>query len=320
MRLIIDTDTAGDDCFSMLLALKAPRARLEAITVCNGNIAFDQQVENALITLEVAGFGGKVPVYPGCPLPLLRPPVDAAYVFGKDGMSDSAFPLARQRPEPGHAVDALIALVMASPGEITILAQAPLTNIAMAVRKEPRFAAAVKHLWVMGGTDNALGNVTPAAEFNFYVDPEAARIVFEAGFSLTLVTWTLSLAGSYASAADLLAIHALGTPLSRFFMRVNASSVAFSKARYDDAGTLHPDALACALMLDETLILQADQCLVDIETDGRLTRGYSSVSSPRLPDQEQADPALGPARPANARVVRAVDRARFTAMLTDALR
>src|SRR5690606_26102756 len=133
MRLIIDTDTAGDDCFSILLALKAPEVRLDAVTVCNGNIAFAQQVENALVPLEKAGFSGRVPVYPGCPLPLLRPPVDAAYVFGRDGMSDSGLPPARQRPEARHAVDALIEKVMQNPGEITILAQAPLTNIAMAV-------------------------------------------------------------------------------------------------------------------------------------------------------------------------------------------
>ena len=92
MRLIIDTDTAGDDCFSILLALQHPAATLEAVTICNGNIAFDQQVENALITLEMAGRGGSVPVYPGCRLPMLRKPVDAAYVFGADGMSDGNFP------------------------------------------------------------------------------------------------------------------------------------------------------------------------------------------------------------------------------------
>ena len=104
MRLIIDTDTAGDDAFSILLALKAPHVTLEAITICNGNVPFDQQAENALYTLEVAGAGGTVPLYKGCPRPMMRKPVDATEFFGADGMSDANFPKAKQRPEEGHAV------------------------------------------------------------------------------------------------------------------------------------------------------------------------------------------------------------------------
>jgi purine nucleosidase len=150
---------------------------------------------------------------------MLRKPVDAAYVFGADGMSNANFAKARQRPEARHAVDAIIDLVMGNPGEITILAQAPLTNIALAFLKEPRIAKAAKHLWIMGGTDNAIGNVTPAAEFNFYVDPEAAKIVLNAGFNVTLSTWTLTLRSGILPGADLEAIARLGTPLSQFSAR-----------------------------------------------------------------------------------------------------
>ncbi len=319
MRLIIDTDTAGDDCFSMLLALHQPGVTVEAVTICGGNIDFDQQVENALYTLEVAGKGGKVPVYPGCRRPMMRKPIDAEYVFGEDGMSDAHYPRAHQRPEASHAVQALIDIVMSNPGEITILAQAPLTNVAAAVVQEPRFAGAVKHLWIMGGTDNSLGNVTPAAEFNFYVDPEAAQIVMNAGFACTLSTWTLSVQDSGILAAELAHIAALDTPLSRFFTQVNQASVDFSMARYGVGDSLHPDALTCAIMLDESLILESGDCVVDVETQGRLTRGYSSVSSPRLPAQEVADPELGSATPANARVIRRADRAAFVQMMRRAL-
>jgi len=319
MRLIIDTDTAGDDCFSMLLGMLHGGTTVDAVTICNGNIPFAQQTENALKTIEVAGFADKVPVYEGCRLPLLRPPVDAAYVFGADGMSDANYPRTAQRAEPAHAVDAMIDLVMRHPDEITIIAQAPLTNIAMAVRKEPRFAKAVKHLWIMGGTDNAMGNVTPAAEFNFYVDPEAADIVLNAGFAASLVTWTLTLTDSVLNEEELTKISALDTPLSRFFHQVNSASVAFSLARYANGATIHPDALTCALALDESLIMESEMCRVDVETEGRLTRGHSSVSSARLPDQEIAAPELGTASPPNVRVIRRADRLAFKSMLSSVL-
>jgi len=184
-RLIVDTDTAGDDVFSLLIALRHPNATLEAITVCCGNVAFEQEVENALYTVEMAGRAGEVPVYAGCPQPLIAGWVGAEYVHGQDGMGDSFFPRAAQRPEPGHAVDELVRRVNESPGELTILAQAPLTNLAAAVVRDPSIAQKVARLYVMGGGD---GNITPAAEYNFFVDPEAARIVLNAGFPLTLFT------------------------------------------------------------------------------------------------------------------------------------
>lgn len=320
MRLIIDTDTAGDDAFSILLALRRPNVTLEALTICNGNVAFDQQVENALITLEKAGRGGSVPVYPGCKLPVMRKPLNAAYVFGVDGMSNADFPRARQRPEARHAVDAIIDLVMANPGEITILAQAPLTNIAVAYLKEPRIAQAVRHLWIMGGTDNSIGNVTSAAEFNFYVDPEAAKVVLNAGFRVTLSTWTLTLNSGVLPAENLAEIEQLGTPLSEFFLQVNKATVEYSKGRHGRTGSTHPDSLTCACMVDESLILDSAECLVDVETAGELTRAFCSVSSPILPDREAADPALGRTRPPNARVIRRADTQKFGRMLVDCMR
>ena len=319
MRLIIDTDTAGDDAISILLAARHPGVALEAVTICNGNVAFEQQVENALFTLEAAGKGGQVPVHRGCRRPLRRKPVDAAHVFGADGMSDSGFPKARQRPEKKHAVDAIIERVMASPGEITLLAQAPLTNIATAYQRQPKIAKATKHLWIMGGTDNAVGNTIPAAEFNFYVDPEAAKIVLNAGFRMTLSTWTLAMRSGILRPTDFSAIERMKTPLSRFFLQVNESTLAFMDDRYGGRLSAHPDSLTCAMMLDESLILEAEECAVDVETKGELTRGYSSVSSKILPDHDIADPAK-PLRRANARVVKRADTAKFGRMLIKALR
>src|SRR5258707_4234056 len=214
-RLIIDTDTAGDDVTSLLIALLHPNAQLDAITICNGNVAFDQQVENALYTVEQTG--KNVPVYPGCPKPLVADWVDAAYVHGEDGMGDSFFPKAALRPAPEHAVDELVRRIGEAPGEINLLAQAPLTNIATAVTRDPSIAQKVKRLWIMGG---GVGNVTPAAEFNFYVDPEAAKIVFKAGLPMTLFTWTLTLSHGVFFDADLARIEAVDTPLARFYRQV----------------------------------------------------------------------------------------------------
>jgi purine nucleosidase len=311
VRLIIDTDTAGDDCFSLLLAMKHPQATLEAVTICNGNVAFEQQIENALYTIEVAGFGGRIPVYLGHAQPLMGRWA-AATMHGNDGMSEANFPRAAQRPERQHAVDAIIERVMAEPGEISILAQAPLTNIALAYLKEPRIAQAVKHLWIMGGTDNAVGNVTPTAEFNFFVDPEAAKIVFDAGFPITLSTWTLTLDSGSIDAAAVARIDALDTPLSRFFMTVSRVPRERAFERYGKTISTHPDSLTCACAIDESLMLATADVVVDIETVGELTRGYSSVYPARMVER-------WPDRDPNARIIRAADTARFADMLVEVL-
>lgn len=318
MRLIIDTDTAGDDVFSLMIALTRPGVTVEAITIAHGNVGFAQHAENALATLEVCGRAGEVPVYLGAERPLSREPLAATYVFGADGMSDSGFPQAAQRPAAGDAPDEIVRRIMAAPGEITLLAQAPLTNLALAVMMEPRIARACRRLWIMGGTDNGVGNVTPAAEYNFYADPEAAKIVLAAGFDVSIVTWTETLRDGLFTLDQLGEIEALATPRSRFFTAVNRTSLAFARETQGLAGSLHPDALTCAVALDEGLILDADHCVVDVETKGELTRGYLSVSHPILPDIELADPTLT-RKPPNARVIKAVDRAGFFAAIKAAL-
>jgi purine nucleosidase len=273
VRLIVDSDTAGDDVASLLIALRHPNAQLDAITVCCGNVSFEQQVENALYSVEKAGRGGEVPVFPGCRRPLMRDWAGAEYVHGEDGMGDNFFPPAHQRPEQEHGVDALVRLVNESPGELTILAQAPLTNVAAATVRDPSFPEKVKRLVIMGG---GVGNITPAAEYNFYVDPEAAKIVFGAGFQITLFTWTLTLSHGVFGPDKLQRIAELDSDLSRFYEAFNRKALEFEQKTGID-GTTHPDSIACAAIVEPELVLASFDCFVDVETQGELTRGYSAI-------------------------------------------
>jgi purine nucleosidase len=275
-RLIVDTDTAGDDVFSLLIALRHPEAQLEAVTVCCGNVRFEQEVENALYTVEMAGRAGEVPVYPGCARPLIAEWVGAEYVHGQDGMGDSDFPRAAQRPAPEHGVDELVRRINETPGELTILAQAPLTNLAAAVTRDPSIAEKVAHLYVMGG---GVGNITPAAEYNFFVDPEAAKIVVNAGFPLTLFTWSLTRTHGVFDDGKLARIAALDTALAEFFGQVNRKAREFDDKVNHLGGSTHPDSMAAAAIVEPSLVLAMEDAVVDVETSGELTRGWSLIDT-----------------------------------------
>lgn len=314
IRLLIDTDTAGDDVVSLLIGLLHPRLRLEAITLCAGNVEFSQQVENALYTVERAGRGGEVPVYVGCDRPLVGPWISADYVHGQDGMGDSHFPRAKQRPEQQHAVEALVERINAAPGELTILAQAPLTNIAMGVMRDPSIAGKVKALYVMGGSYLAPGNITAAAEYNFYIDPEAARIVFEAGFPLYMVGWEVAVRHGVFDDGELQEIGGLGTDLARFFLDVNRGARAFNET-VGLAGTTHPDSIVCAMIVEPGIATGWRRCWVTVETRGEFTRGMSVVDPRQMPGREGWDDH----RP-NALVCEGADKARFKSLLAEILR
>jgi purine nucleosidase len=190
-------------------------------------------------------------------------------------MGDSFFPKAAQRPEPEHAVDELVRRINGSHGELNVLAQAPLTNIAAAVTRDPTIAQKVKRLWIMGG---GVGNVTPAAEFNFCVDPEAAKIVFKAGFPITLFTWTLTLSHGVFFDDDLARIEAVDTPLARFYRQVTRKAEEYERSM-GVPGTTHPDSMVAAAIVEPGLIQKTREVFVDIETQGELTRGFSSIDT-----------------------------------------
>ncbi len=185
-RIIIDTDPGVDDALTFLLALASPEIQLEALTTTQGNVTVDKATRNALSMLEL-GRASHIPVASGSMYPLVQPLRASAYVHGASGIGNAKLPEPQATPVAQHAVDYLIERVLAEPNQISIFPIAPLTNIAMAIRKEPQFAKAVKELVIMGGAIQEHGNITPLAEFNIYVDPHAAHIVFHAGVPITLI-------------------------------------------------------------------------------------------------------------------------------------
>jgi purine nucleosidase len=184
-KIILDCDPGIDDALAIAFAVGHPGLELCGITTVAGNVGLDLTTPNAQRVCEFIGAAG-IPVTPGSPAPLLRPPMDARHVHGDTGLGGMRLPPPAARPSGGHAIDFLIETIGAAPGEITLVATGPLTNIALAVRREPRLVSQVRDFVIMGGSAGR-GNVTPAAEFNIATDPEAAAIVFRAGWTVTMV-------------------------------------------------------------------------------------------------------------------------------------
>ncbi|HEX6035802.1 MAG TPA: nucleoside hydrolase [Anaerolineales bacterium] len=185
-RIIIDTDPGVDDALAFLLALASPEIRLEALTTTQGNVTLEKATHNALSVLELC-HASHIPVARGSLLPLVQPLRASADVHGESGIGNAKLHEPKAKVVTKHAVDYLIERVLAEPNEISLFPIGPLTNIAMAIRKEPRFANAVKEVVIMGGAILEHGNMTPQAEFNIYVDPHAAHIVFHSGIPITLI-------------------------------------------------------------------------------------------------------------------------------------
>jgi purine nucleosidase len=277
LRILLDTDTAGDDTIAIMMAAKAAGARLEGVMINCGNVVFDQEVENALYTLEVAGVSGKVPVYPGARHPLVKEWTTVENIHGKDGMGDSWFPRARQRPSPTHAADAIVEEISSSPGEITLVEIAPMTNLALAIRKDPEIVKKVRHLYFMGGANQYAGNVTPAAEFNFWVDPDAARIVLHSGMPMTMVGWEICMRHGLIGPREYSRIGGMDTAESKFFVSVNRRVRKFMKRERGLDATSCPDSITMAIVLDPGVATDVRKRYVDVDNGDGISRGASLV-------------------------------------------
>ncbi len=275
---ILDTDTAQDDCVAIMVGMLDPEADLRAITMVAGNVGFDQQVRNAHLTLNALGRLGEVPIHLGCREPMVVPWVSAENVHGT-GTGGLQMDFSGLATADQHAVDALIRITAEEPGEISVVAIGPLTNIATAAAKDPAFVRNVKELVIMGGSNNGRGNITAAAEFNFYVDPHAAKAVFEAGFDrITVIPWApLTVRDALFTRERLAGIEAIGTTLSKFFIRVVWATLEFDE-RVGIPGSTHPDSLAVATLLHPEMALEVGDYHVAVEAESELTRGYAAMS------------------------------------------
>jgi inosine-uridine nucleoside N-ribohydrolase len=272
-RVIIDTDPGNDDALALLLALDAPNLHVEAITVCPGNLGpnYAQQVRNALYIVELAGKAGKVAVHAGMTHPLLnRPYPVASFIHGKYGLGDVEVPIVKQQIAAEHAVDAMRRIVNANPGEITILALGGLTNVAMAILRDPAFATNLKGILFIGGRYAA---PPPVPGYNVLVDPEAADIVFKAGVPILLVGSDVIGRDSIMHDDDFDRVAAFNTPRSRFFIASNNLRRQFEKANRGTTGSTNPDPLGVAIAIDPTIATRWLSLYVHVELAGELTRG-----------------------------------------------
>lgn len=279
-RVIIDTDPGVDDALALLLAMRSPELKIEGITPVAGNVPLDLTLPNALRMVEIAG-RTDIPVAAGAKVPLVRRLVTAAYAHGENGLGGAVFPEPKTKPIAEPAAEFIRTVVREYPGEVTLIPIGPLTNIATALSLDSELAAMVRGIVLMGGSLSG-GNITPAAEFNIYVDPEAARIVFQSGIPITMVgldaTRKTSLTEDHVRTLE-----AAQNPVSQAAAKIGRNAINHNRERGFLVGPNMHDSLAVAAFLDPS-ILKFKEYYVDVETTGELTAGETLGYSPTAGD------------------------------------
>ncbi|MCY4622598.1 MAG: nucleoside hydrolase [bacterium] len=307
MRMIIDTDTASDDAVALAMALNHSEVDVVAITTVVGNCSLEDTTRNALYTAELCG--SDVPVYAGADRPLLVKVGLATWFHGMDGLGDQGYPPPSRSAEDADGVGALITHIRDNPGS-TLVTLGPLTNLALALVQAPDLVDLVGRCVVMGGTANTVGNVTPAAEFNLWFDPHAARIVFASGLPIEMVGWEICRGEASLDATERAALRALDTPLAHFFLDCNSTAIEASRKQSGTVRLQLPDPTAMAAAIDKDgVVTHSSSHYVEVEAESPLTRGMSVVDSLDVTGN-----------PANVEVVNAIDTARFKEMIFDAAR
>lgn len=302
-RIVLDTDPGIDDALAILLALASPEIELAGLSIVHGNCTLVEAVANGLSVLELGG-GHHIPLFVGCDRPLLRPLTTAHDTHGQRGLGYAQLPPAQLQPASEHAVDFIIRTALEAPGEVTLVAVGPLTNVALALRKEPRLAGALREIVIMGGALRADGNVTPRAEFNVYADPHAAQIVFSSGAPLVIMPWDITrLVRLHESEVNRLA--QAGKLIGRFIADATRFYIEFHRRYFGYDGCAINDPAALALVFLPDLATYAD-VHVTVETCSPLTMGFTV-----------ADFMLSDGRQPNARAVTEFDTPRFLSLFVE---
>jgi purine nucleosidase len=269
-RILFDTDPGIDDACAILLALASPEVSVEGLSVVHGNCSVEQATANALSVLEL-GNASHIPVAKGCGLPLVQPSLLAPETHGETGLGYANLPAPRARPIGQHAIDFLIERILAAPGAITLVAIGPLTNVALAIRQEPRLVGAIQELIIMGGALRHEGNTTALAEFNTCVDPHAAHIVYHAGIPTTLapldVTYQCIL-----TPGDVERLRKRNSPVTQFIVEAARFYMEFHDEFQQIEGCVINDPLALALTFAPELCTY-QELPVDVDLSGGISMG-----------------------------------------------
>ncbi|KAF1711401.1 nucleoside hydrolase [Pseudoxanthomonas kalamensis DSM 18571] len=305
--LLIDTDPGVDDALALLMAFNDPRHRVVGLSIAAGNVGLAHTVRNALKLCEVAG-RDDIPVFAGAPAPLLHPAPDAGYVHGEDGFGDVGYPPPARQAEAEHAALAILRLSHQHAGRLLLVALGPLTNIALALKLDPSLPQRVARLVVMGGAVTAHGNITAAAEFNFYFDPEAAHLVFQAfGSAIELADWEATLAHGLLHERVEEWLRA-DTPQARFYAAISEKTRLWSLDRRGEYWYA-ADALGMALALQPEGALERVRRPLVIELQGGHGRGASLVDWRHEAEGTEAGPEI----------LLRYDRDRFEGLIREAL-
>ncbi len=305
-KIIIDTDPGQDDAIAILLALASPELDLLGITAVAGNVPLPLTARNASVVCELAG-RTDIPVYPGCDRPLRRALVTAEHVHGKTGLDGCDLPDPTIPLQEAHAVDFIVDTLRAAPaGTVTLCPLGPLTNIATAFQRAPEIIEKIEQVVLMGGAYFEVGNITPAAEFNIYVDPEAAEIVFRSGVPLVVMPLDMT-HKALTTPAHVAGFRALDTPVGRAVAGWTDFFERYDVAKYGSEGAPLHDPTVIAYLLQPDLF-SGRHVNVEIETQSDLTRGMTVADWWHITD-----------RPANATFIGDIDADGFFAMLTERL-
>lgn len=273
IKIIIDADPGLDDTFAILLAAKSKELDIKAITTVAGNCSLENATNNTFKALDLAN-RNDVPVYKGMDKALKVKNIDATYVHGNNGMGGISYEPINRNVEDIHAVDYLLNAVRENPNEITVVAVGPLTNIACAIQKDHEFAKNVKSLIIMGGSTDE-GNVTPHAEFNFYKDPHAAKIVFESDFN-EIIMMGLNVTSNLPLNEKLENIlQNTDNELAKFLYDITRTGAKFDRSEGFD-GAIINDPITIAYLIDPSLV-ELKNAEINIETEGEKA-GKSNVT------------------------------------------